>query len=265
MAARDMLTYLNQHTGEDTQTRIIHFLFSHYRRLEYMTIIELAQRCYVSPASISRFVHRFGYPSFEEMKHSLILEMRVSEPNFTYRLKPGSMQQLRTSPNDFYHGFAEEISGAIMDTVATFSYESIDRLLHQIINAKQVVLFGFDTMLNTLRIFQSAMLSQGIVVQLGDTPEIQRDQTSQLDHDSLAVVFSSFGMFFSKCPDVYSAIVQSEAHTILITQMSGSGIYSNTFDECLKISSSAINAEAGSYPMEFLLDYMARRMFALKS
>lgn len=264
MSTRDMINYLNHHLEDDVQTRMIHFLFTNYRTIHAMNIIEMSQRCFVSPASISRLARNFGYASFDKMKTSIAREMSVPEPRFTYRMNRQSLQELRTQPANFYQRFAKEITDAIADTATTVPYESIDNLLQQIIDAKQVTIFGYDIMLNALTTFQSAMLNVGIVVSLGDSPEIQESLASQLAPNSLAIVFSSFGTFFAKLPHVYDAIVQSDAHTVLVTQMSGGNIYASAFDEILSISSSS-NAEAGSYPMDFLLDYMARRMFVLRN
>lgn len=263
MSTHDMLNYLNRHATEDVQTRLILFIFTHYKALDQMNIVEMARRCYVSTASVSRVARRFGYQSFDQMKHSVASEMTISEPSFTYRMKRQSLNQLHTDPDAFFHKFADEISAAITDVAASLPYTEVDNMLKQIIASKQVTLFGFDIMVNALSTFQSAMLSLGIIVTLGVNHDTQLQQANNLEPGSLAIVFSSFGTFFAKQPDVYNAITQSKAHTILVTQMGGSSIYTNAFDETLNISSVS-NAEAGSYPIDFLLDYMARRMFTLR-
>ncbi|MFT9190765.1 MAG: hypothetical protein ABF470_07210 [Liquorilactobacillus sp.] len=263
MSAHNMIKYLNHQTEENVQTKLIHFIFNHYHTLQHMTIIELAQRCYVSTASVSRFARNFGYHSFDDMKNSIATEMTISEPYVTYRMTKQSLKELSSHPDEFYRLFADGIITSIKDTVNTLPFEAIDMLLHRILQTDDVILFGYDIMIDELRIFQSALLSCGIIVRLGETPDVQLELAKHLTSHSTAIVFSSFGTFFAKLPTVYSHIAQSNAHLILVTQMPGSNIYTGVFDEVLPISSKT-NVEAGSYPMNFLLDYMARRIFVLQ-
>jgi len=261
MPIHEMMTYLNHHPEDDVQTRIIRFQLNNFKSIAEMNIIKMSQLCYVSTASISRIASKFGFDSYEDMKQKIIQEMTTPDPNVTYRMNKDSLLELKNHPETFFPKFAAEFANSIQDTAQTVSTTEIDAVLKKIIAAKNVTLFGFDTMLESLKIFQASMLICGFVVSVGEQNETQLVLANKLTQESLAIVFSSFGTFFSKLPKVYDEIIQSNAHTLLITQASGN-IYSNSFDSILRISSSP-NTESGSYPMNFLLEYMARRMFFL--
>ncbi len=262
MSVQDMLTYLNTHIEDDTQTRIIHYLFKNYANIEYMSITQIADACYTSTATISRFSKNFGFPSFPNMKEQITSTMSIKKPRFLFRMSKNSLSQLTKDPKNFYEHFAQEISESITDVVDSISATKIDDLVKEIMKATNVTFFGYDIMNNSLQIFQHALLNCGIIVQMSRSPQIQLEQAKKLDKHSLAIVCSSFGNFFSRESKVYDMVIGSPAKTILITQIPNTQ-YAAAFDQIISISSH-INAEAGSYPMDFLLDYMARRAFVIK-
>ncbi|WP_412989013.1 MurR/RpiR family transcriptional regulator [Pediococcus siamensis] len=262
MSVRDMLTYLNTHVDEDTQTKIIHFVFLNYLDIQNLSIVQMADACYTSTASISRFCKKFGFDSFEDMKAQVVSATTIRKPRFLFRMSKNSLSELTKSPINFYNDFAEEISKSIIDVTKSVSVNEIDAIINQIMQSKKVTLFGYDIMNNSLRILQQALLNCGVLVQMGEDYYVQSKQAESLDSDSLAIVCSSFGNFFSMLPNIYNNIVTSPAKTILITQIANTP-YTAAFDQVLSISSRS-NAEAGSYPMDFLLDYIARRAFVIK-
>lgn len=261
MSTREMLSYLNHHFEEDVQTKIIRYMFKNYRTIQNMTITKMAQECFVSTASISRAAKNFGYSSFDVMKKQVVKDMSVRDPRFLFRIDKNELSQLASKPDEFYQHLATEISLALQNTVESAPMKKIDRLLQQIFSAEQVTFFGFDTTIDSLKVFQSALLHCGIVTALGENESDQFQLAKGLQKNSVAIVISSFGNYFSNYNKVFDQIMSSQAHTILATQ-SSSTPYSISFDETLTISTDT-SVEVGSYPMNFLLDVMARRAFVL--
>ncbi|GEN49085.1 MurR/RpiR family transcriptional regulator [Ligilactobacillus pobuzihii] len=261
MSTRKMLSYLNHHCEEDVQTKLVRYMFKNYRTIQNMTITKMSQECFVSAASISRAARNFGYRSFDVMKKQVAKEMTMRDPRFLFRIDKHELTQLKNQPDKYYKHLAEEISLALLNTVSSVPMKKIDQLLQEILSAKQVTFFGFNTMIDSLKVFQSALLHCGIITALGENKQDQLHLASTLRENSVAIVFSSFGNFFSNCDKVFDQIMNSQAHTILVTQ-SSSTPYSISFDETLTISTNT-SAEVGSYPMNFLLDVMARRAFVL--
>lgn len=261
MSTRDMLHYLNTHYEEDIQARIAKYLILHEQNLLQLSIVQVAQKCFTSPASVSRAARNFGFHNFDEMKHDIHQSVNISNPRFTLRLGPDDLKQLSNDAPAFYQDFAQQIAATILDTAQTISTEKIDELIKQIFQTDQAAFFGYDIMLDGVKVLQNAFLNDGLLTRVGETAKDQLALARQLKAGDVAVVFSSFGNFFSMVPDVYHAIVDSPAKTILVTQMASTQ-FTASFDQTYHISSK-LNAEAGSYAMNFLLEYMARRAYVL--
>lgn len=261
LSTREMLSYLNHHSDEDVQTKLIRYMFKNYRTIQNMTITKMSQECFVSTASISRAAKNFGYSSFDMMKKQVVKEMTVNDPRFLFRINKYELTQLSHQPDEYYQHLATEISLALHNTVTSVPTKDIDQFLQQVFTAQQVTFFGFNTTIDSLKIFQSALLHCGIVTALGENENDQLYLAKALQPNSVAIVFSSFGNFFANYVKVFDEIMNSHTHTILVTQ-SSSTPYSISFDETITINTNT-SAEVGSYPMNFLLDVMARRAFVL--
>lgn len=256
-----MLHYLNTHSEDDTQSRIARFLILNEARLNQLSIVQVAQDCFTSPASVSRAARNFGYHSFDDMKKDIRESVNISNPRFTLRLAPDRLRLLTTDASTFYSDFAHEIAETILDAAETISSQQIDGLINQILNANEVALFGYDTMLDSVEVLQNAFLNCGFLTRVGETRADQLALANQLKPGDISVTFSTFGNFFSMMPDVYRTIRDSPAKSILVTQ-AASTQFTASFDQTYHISSKP-NAEAGSYPMIFLLEYLARRTYVL--
>lgn len=67
----DFLTYLNIHGKETSYSKIIIYLLTHSEEVQSLTISEIADKCYVSPATLTRFSRHFDFSSFNELRKTL--------------------------------------------------------------------------------------------------------------------------------------------------------------------------------------------------
>jgi DNA-binding MurR/RpiR family transcriptional regulator len=68
----DFLTYLNIHGKETSYSKIIIYLLTHSEEVQSLTISEIADNCYVSPATLTRFQPAILiFSSFNETEENL--------------------------------------------------------------------------------------------------------------------------------------------------------------------------------------------------
>ena len=67
-----LLTYYNQAQPDSMQAAIVRNILIHLKNVGEMTIFDLADACYTSPASISRLVRKMGYKNFSYFQKDLV-------------------------------------------------------------------------------------------------------------------------------------------------------------------------------------------------
>lgn len=64
----DFFNYLNRHDPDKTYAKIITYLLTHQKEVQKLTISQIAERCFVSPATLTRFCQAFNIPSFSSLR-----------------------------------------------------------------------------------------------------------------------------------------------------------------------------------------------------
>ena len=78
-----LLRYVNGQYKKDTNYDIALALLTHYSVIPEKTINELSELCFVSPASISRFVKLIGFHSFQEFKNACLNTLDISKTDYS--------------------------------------------------------------------------------------------------------------------------------------------------------------------------------------
>lgn len=259
MDYRDMNEYINTHPLDDTYSRIILHIFQNNTK-PITSITELANDCYVSPSTITRFARKFSCSSFDELKKKCNEEIKIPA-SFVFRLTKEDTKNLRKDSKKFLNTYGNLIINSINDTMDTIDVHEIDQLLHNIHNHERVFLFGYNSTINSLKCMQAAFQKAHKFLFMSYDNDLQLELANQLKKDDLCIIVTSFGTFFTKSPVLADRLINTSAKTILITQNT-SNLHSISLDNVITIAKNP-DARAGSYNMDFFLDYLARRYYFL--
>lgn len=255
-----MVHYLNNNDLEETYSKIIIYIINNRERISSMNISDFSNVCYVSTATISRFSKFFGYPSFQAMKIDL-----QKSPTFEYtlRLSRSEYHRLNDAPDNLFLSLGNQIIEGVNDTLQTVDLAEIDRLLEEIMKYDKVYLFGYDSTLDILKKFQSTFLNNDKLLVMAFPSNLQLELSKKLDNNSLCIVVSSYGTFFTKLPDTIWNISNSNAKKIFITQGTAN-IFTSIFDQIISISTKP-NPITGNFCMDFFFEYLGKRSLELFS
>lgn len=95
-----MLDYLNTHELDSSYARIIIYLIKHINNVPKLSITELANECFVSNATVSRFARFFQYENFQSLKKELTLPSQY-KPEFNFRMNSKSVDLITDNPKEF--------------------------------------------------------------------------------------------------------------------------------------------------------------------
>lgn len=255
----DMLKYLNNHKMDDTYSRIIIYIISNKDKISNLSITELAENCFVSISTISRFSRFFSYATFQSMKADLQKEPSLG---FTLRLNKNSFYRLNDTPDHFFADLGNQIIESIQDTINTVDVDVVDDLIQDIMSYEKVYLFGYDSTLDLLKRVQSTFLNNKLLF-MAYPDDLQLKLTENLNENCLCLIVSSYGTLFSKFPDLIWNITNSNARTIFLTQGT-TNVFTSAFDKVISISSKP-NPITGNISMEFFLEYLGKRSLKLLS
>ena len=256
----DFFTYLNAHGKENTYSKIIIYLLTHSEEAASLTISEIAQKCYVSPPTLTRFCRRFGYDSFGGLREGLKVLNRLT-PYSSLRMKNTEFQLLQQDPHAYLANYAQEITSAVNDVVATIDPDEIDQLLFKIHQASEVILIGYSATLELARDVQASFLFSKKIFFVGETDDVQEALVDSADTQSLIIVISSYGTLLTKNPELTRKISQSEADSIFITQNTTNTL-TNLFTQTIHVTKENY-VQIGTYPLTFFFDYLTRRYASL--
>ncbi|KAF1296289.1 hypothetical protein BAU15_15030 [Enterococcus sp. JM4C] len=260
MRKNGMLKYINEHDKDDTYCRIIDYLLRNRQVITNLSVSKLAELTFVSPSTVTRFSKHFGYRSFQEMIYSLSDELTPSA-NFTYRLSKSDFDVLKENPKKFLEIYGNEVIDAIKDSIENISINEADILLQKIYSNNQIYLYGYSSAVDVAKSFQSGMLLNGKLVYLGNDEEQQEAFARSMNEKSLAIIFSSFGGFFSQNNAVWKEILKSGAQTVLITQ--STNIRNSTEIDYLINIASVADIKRGNYSLIFFTEYLMSRYVQL--
>ena len=210
----------------------------------------MADKCYVSTASLSRFVHLLGfedYPSFKiACKNSV--DIRVDY----------SVELSRATPEDIkpiferYSNHAKENMDYVMNSL---DYNQLNRICKDIFESEYVAFFGleFATLLGSH--FQVKMSELNKSVKIGNTLIREKEIAESLDDKCIAIISSLEGGYFYYNNEIIDTLKQKNVKIIALT-MNNTSMIKNIADEI--IISSLYNSETEGrvsllYVIELLL------------
>lgn len=223
-----------------------------------ITIESLAEECFTSSASISRFSKKLGYSKFSDMKLAFIdyqseTKKFINKNNFELPL--GEDRSLTN--------YIQQITNSFQSLEENLDLNQIDELCRRIYETDDVYFFGTHSSGLLLEQFQYLLFSCGKYVTYFNGRMNQRKAFQKITQNSLVIILSTDGNYFLKFSDLLFDMSSNDIYTILITQNIQMKI-ANIFDEVLYLGQSSIK-KAAPYQAQLLIDILYSRYYQLYS
>lgn len=244
----------------DTDILIAQYLLDNISPVNKLLDIDMiAEACYTSPSTVSRFCRRFGFVSFGHLKArylqidtTSIELLRDNESN----LKFNSVDDVQTIEN-----YVELIYDSLKDFREHFEIEEYEALCRKIYEAKEVVLYGSLLSGAMLENFQYLMLGLGKKVHYYPTSNAQLKSIELLTEDSLVLVASVEGNYIHKRNEIVIALSKSSAYKILITQ-NVMMKEAHAFDQVVQLGHFK-HPKVGRYKLQLFLEILVNKYHQL--
>lgn len=209
-----LLDYVSSARVHDSNYEVAQGLLRNYTRLSSMSLRQMAEACFVSKASFSRFCRYLGFSDFAEFKGAV--------DGANYRVTDDYSRQFCDDLMADRHSALEMHRSKVVDVLSTTLREEdllvMDKVVEDLDAAHRIGFFSHHFLWHIGRYFQGKMLPLGRYVELSQSYAHQEELASQLDKGSLAFICSLNGSYFSNYSDLTGKILRSGAKVVVLTQ-----------------------------------------------
>lgn len=202
---------MNAEESSSTYFRIAQYLLSNNYLVSRITIQDVAENCYCSKSTISRFCRELGYLDFYELNLDLYESTQKSQDKFNkYIVDDFALCK------DVY--FADLIS-CVQTTKNYINEVEIKSFVRDLINHKKVGVFGN---LQSHAVAENFQMDLGLcrkIITSSALPENQKKYIQQADNETLIVIISCSGNYFRNQIDLTKYQKNNKPKFILITSI----------------------------------------------
>lgn len=178
-----------------------------------MTIREVADLCYVSQASISRFCRTMGFGSFKDF-HAMISKEFSFEDDYSRNY----ISTLKKDPLQARSMYKEYIMQNIDSALDPENLKELDTIVRLIHDSPVVSVFSHHFLYDIGVYLQFKLVTMGKYIHAYQIYDKQLKDAGELTKEDTAIIYTIGGTYFTRYPDIWEAINASGCRTIVITQ-----------------------------------------------
>lgn len=182
-----LLELINNESPESVDYIIARYILDHLTELSGASIQDISDACEVSKSTLSRFCRKAGLEDFQEMKNELQQANFIPEYKFNVPLVGSDGK-----------GYLKKVSEQVMKLDEALDYSQIEKLVKEIYNSKNVLLFGSMQAMNPAVNLQQDILFLDKVVRVPGMYALQLSAIEKARSNDLLICFSNSGNFFER-------------------------------------------------------------------
>lgn len=247
-----LLREINVTNKKGSSYDIAKALMQHYHEIPSLTIHELADTCFISSASLSRFIRMLGFDHYTEFRNACQKEIGI-EVDYSKEVSKASIDDMRP----ILKHYTENIKNNIDFTFQQLDFKQLERITKKMFEAKEMAFFGLEFATLLGQHFQVKMASMNKLVRLGLTYEEQKVIAANLHEGALVFVASLEGGYFYRNDEVMEILKEKHVMIVAMTMNENTKLMKNV-DEILICNKENSNTEGRItllYMIEILLMY----------
>lgn len=204
-------------TASDTETNyaIAWYMAHNFQKVSTMGISKLAQECFVSTATISRFCRTLGYENFAHLKQECYT---FSAKNKKYNnLIDMSFESMKAEPTNTTLEYCKKINNCVADLHNYLDYKIVDQVLKLIHESKTTAFFGTQFSHSAALHLQTDLLMLEKFTLAHIDFQRQIECAKSLDENSTAIIISINGYYLESNKKLLSYLSKSKCKVVLIT------------------------------------------------
>lgn len=249
---RVLLDIMNKSDKSKTQFAIAEGMLKNFQDIPKLSIHELAERCFVSSASITRFVRLNGFATYGEFRKQCSQTFSI---DIDY-----SRNVLKANKDDIqpiFNIYSEHVRDNILYNLENIDYEQLNRISDLIYHSNDVVYLGFEFAMILGQHYQIKMAECNKYIQLPFQTKDQMEVAKQLGKNSVAIIASLEGGYFYRNETIIQELKKNNVKIVAITMEHNSKLLRD-MDEiilCNKLNSETEGRISLLHIIELMLMY----------
>ena len=232
-----LLRYVNNVVKKDGNYDIAQSMLNHYDEIPDLTIHELAEKCYCSASSLSRFIRLLGFENYATFREAC---MHVLDIDVDYSIELSKATKSDIKP--IYERYTQHVHENLDYILSHMDYLKMDRICKMIYESKQFAFFGLEFAMLLGQHLQIKMAEMNKLVRIGNTYKEQKEIASALPEGSVVMIASLEGSYFIHNEEILD-ILKSKKIKIIALTMENHAIVERNSDEILLSSATNSNTE----------------------
>ncbi|WP_196593456.1 MurR/RpiR family transcriptional regulator [Pectinatus sottacetonis] len=160
----------------DTEKQVINFINANVKKISSMSIMDIAEQTYSSPATVSRTIKKCGISGFAELRYLLTKKMNTEKQSIEI--------------NEIFNKSRLEVT----NTIDHLSIDTILKIVKEIKKAKRIYLLSRGLTELVAQEFSLKLQILGYNVFSITDPAVMEKVTDEIKQDELCFIFSLSGM-----------------------------------------------------------------------
>lgn len=238
--AERLLDYIDTAMQHDTNYEIATTLVKNYSKLSELSIGEIADMCFVSKASVSRFCRFMGFADFKDLRNQLehdVLKTGLFPHAF--------VEQLSNDTEGALASYREAILLNIETTISAANIAKLPAIVDDLHDSGHVAFFSHHFLWDVGRYFQSRLTIMNRPIELYLDYSSQLASAQSLTKSSLAIICSIGGTYPIRYPEIVNALAASGCRLLAITQNTSSAYWNHA--SCILSCGVTNNIDTGKF------------------
>lgn len=207
----ELINIMNATNNNETYHNLARFLIENINKIHDMNITELADLCYVSTATISRFCRELGFHNFTAFK-SALEESYGFEIDYDHEYIDNQLPITQRVEH-----LQKETIDSLLSINNTLNIDDLIELANIIHDTKNIAIFSQSHYQFFALYLQQRLSLFNKIIYIDIEQRKQLSRAEHLDENSLAIIYSPRGQSFI-FSQVSSLLMKNKTTTILITQ-----------------------------------------------
>lgn len=248
-----LLRVVNGQIKKDANYDIALKMLAHYNDISSYTINDLADICFVSTASITRFIRLLGFQTFADFKKACSNTLTISQTDYSIKTSKAEKEDIEP----IFKNYTQHVMDNIDFVFKNLDYNQLDRICESIKNSDEILFLGleFSTLLG--QHFQNRMSLMNKYVKIGISYEEQLELANSIKPNAIVLIATIEGGYFYRNNDIIDALNEKNAQFIVLTMNNNTKLMKDVKEVvlCSKGNSDTEGRISLLYCLEIILMY----------
>lgn len=207
----NLIAYYNSCKRNDLSREVIRHILHNLKKIEDSSIYELAEMCYVSPATISKLSRKLGYKSFIDLKVDLVNSVK----NYETRNRYVPLNEIGKYGSE-QNAYLELMNMQIKDFTKSIDNDLILNIIQSIHNCKKISFYTYGICFSEPH-FQEDLIMAGHDCGVFPVIADQLQDIETLDENSMVIILVPVVSESAAISRVINLIRERKAKIVLLT------------------------------------------------